>query len=216
MANRIDLANKAELDALRLELRDALNGYAVAPYRVSDGPPTDAPQDGQLPTIDTTNNRLYVRTNGAWRFAELGENGLGLTGEQLATLATVASKADQEDVDEALALKADQDDVTTALATKAPLTIGTDVWLKEHADLDRIIVGTITRNEDGAATSASVIWDDGTAGGYTATALSSEFPGAVDAYTVSYLGTETKTVIQPVVTRNASGAVIDRPELMVS
>lgn len=118
MANRIDLANKAEVDALRLELRNALNGFAVLPYRISDGPPTDAPEDGQLPTIDTTNSRLYIRTNGAWRYTELGDADLGLTAEQLAALASVPAKADQSVVDAALALKADQYDVTTALATK--------------------------------------------------------------------------------------------------
>lgn len=118
MANRIDLANKAEVDALRLELRNALNGFAVLPYRISDGPPTDAPEDGQLPTIDTTNSRLYIRTNGAWRYTELGDADLGLTAEQLAALASVPNKADQDVVDAALALKADQDAVTTALATK--------------------------------------------------------------------------------------------------
>ncbi|WP_186374874.1 glycoside hydrolase family protein [Kocuria rosea] len=118
MANRIDLANKAEVDALRLELRNALNGFAVLPYRISDGPPTDAPEDGQLPTIDTTNSRLYIRTNGAWRYTELGDADLGLTAEQLAALASVPAKADQDVVDAALALKADQEAVTTALATK--------------------------------------------------------------------------------------------------
>lgn len=102
-----------------------------------------------------------------------------------------------------------------AAGTSAP---GTDAWLKLHAggDLDALLVGAITRDSNGAATSASVVWPDGTTGTYTATTVSTAFPGAVDAFTVTYAGSTTKTVTQSAVTRDAtSGAVTTRPAMTV-
>jgi hypothetical protein len=101
-------------------------------------------------------------------------------------------------------------------ATGAP---GTDAWLKVHAggDLDALLVGAITRDSNGAATSAGVVWPDGTTGTYTATTVSTAFPGAVDAFTVTYAGSTTKTVTQPAVTRDeTTGAVVTRPAMTVS
>jgi hypothetical protein len=97
--------------------------------------------------------------------------------------------------------------------------VGSDAWLKLHAsgDLDALIVGAITRDSNGAATSASVVWPDGKAGAYASTSVSGSFPGAVDAYTVTYVGTPTKTVTQPAVTRDSvTGAVTNRPAMTVS
>jgi hypothetical protein len=103
-----------------------------------------------------------------------------------------------------------------AAATDAP---GSDAWLKVHAggDLDALLVGAITRDSNAAATSAGVVWPDGTTGTYTATTVSTAFPGAVDAYTVTYAGPTTRTVTQPAVTRDGTtGAVTNRPSMMVS
>lgn len=102
----------------------------------------------------------------------------------------------------------------SAAATAAP---GTDEWLKLHAggNLDALIVGTVTRDVNDAATSADVEWPDGTAGVYTGTPSVGTL-GAIDSYTVTYVGPVTKTVTQPTVTRNASGAVTARPEMTVS
>jgi hypothetical protein len=103
-----------------------------------------------------------------------------------------------------------------AAATDSP---GTDVWLKLHAggNLDALLVGAITRDADGAATSAGVIWPDGTTGTYTATTVSTAFPGAVDAYTVTYAASPARTVTQPAVTRDeTTGAVVTRPGMTVS
>ncbi|MGK9270514.1 hypothetical protein KXR83_05875 [Williamsia muralis] len=79
-----------------------------------------------------------------------------------------------------------------------------------------LIAGTIVRNSDEAATSAPVVWPDGAPGTYTATTLSSAFPGAVDAYTITYGSPVTKTYTQPAVTRNASGAATAVPAIVVS
>lgn len=81
---------------------------------------------------------------------------------------------------------------------------------------DLLIVGTITRDANGAATSAPVVWPDGSPGTYTATTVSTAFPGAIDAYTITYGSPVTKTYTQPAVTRDASGAVTARPALVVS
>jgi hypothetical protein len=83
-------------------------------------------------------------------------------------------------------------------------------------NLDALIVGTITRDGNDAALSAAVEWPDGTPGLYTADTISVAFPGAVDAYHVTY-GTPTeRTYTQPLVTRNANGAVIELPQIVVS
>ena len=81
---------------------------------------------------------------------------------------------------------------------------------------DLIIAGAVTRNADNAAVSAPVVWPDGTPGTYTATTLSAAFPGAVDAYNITYGSPVTKTYTQPAVTRNADGAATAVPAIVVS
>lgn len=95
---------------------------------------------------------------------------------------------------------------------------GSDAWLKLHAggDLDALIVGAITRDANAAATSAGVVWPDGKSGTYTATTVSAAHPGAVDAYTVTWVGPVTKTVTQSAVTRDSTGAVTTRPAMTVA
>jgi hypothetical protein len=93
----------------------------------------------------------------------------------------------------------------TVTASAVP---GTAAWL--IAALPAIAYTTMTRSTSGAVTSAAVTWPDGTTGTYTADVLSVAFPGAVDAYHVSY---GAHAVTQPQVTRNASGAVTAQPAL---
>ena len=75
--------------------------------------------------------------------------------------------------------------------------------------------GAVTVNTDGAPVSASVRWPNGTVGVYSGTA-STAFPGAVDAYTITYAGSPTITVTQPAVTRNAAGQVTNSPALTIT
>lgn len=89
-------------------------------------------------------------------------------------------------------------------------------FLSLAMDPDLIIVGAITRDINGAATSAPLVWPDGSVGTYTADTVSVLFPGAVDAYHVTYGSPVTRTYTQPAVTRNASGAVTTRPALVVT
>lgn len=74
-----------------------------------------------------------------------------------------------------------------------------------------------TRNIDDAITTATVKWPDGATGVFTSTELSTEFPGAIDAYTVTYeKGDISYTLTQPAVTRNASGAVTAQPDIIIT
>lgn len=84
------------------------------------------------------------------------------------------------------------------------------------AQLDPLITGTITRDGNGAATSAPVVWPDGAPGTYTATTVSTVFPGAVDAYSVTHGSPADQTYTQPAVIRDASGAVTARPAVTVA
>lgn len=84
-------------------------------------------------------------------------------------------------------------------------------------DPNLIVSGVVTYNANHAATSAPVVWPDGASGTYTATTVSSSFPGLVDAYTVTHvLGGVTTTYTQPLVTRDSSGAVTTRPAITVA
>ena len=76
---------------------------------------------------------------------------------------------------------------------------------------------SITRNANEAVTSATVKWPDGSNGVFTADTLSSAFPGAIDAWHVTYVnGMFTATVTQSLVTRDAAGAVINQPVLTIA
>lgn len=79
-------------------------------------------------------------------------------------------------------------------------------------------VVSATRDVNDAIVSASILWPDGATGTFTTDTASTEFPGAIDAYNVTYVPVTgpTVTVTQMAVTRNSSGAVIDQPLLIVT
>lgn len=72
------------------------------------------------------------------------------------------------------------------------------------------------RDSNGALTSATIKWPDGINGVFTTDVASTAFPGAIDAWHATYLGTTTKTVTQPLVTRDANGAVTVQPAITIS
>ena len=86
------------------------------------------------------------------------------------------------------------------------------------ANPESLFSGAITRDANGAVTSAAVIWPDGTAGTYTADTVSISFPGAVDAYHITYdRPGAARTYTQKTVTRDStSGVVTNRPAIEVS
>ena len=82
---------------------------------------------------------------------------------------------------------------------------------------DLLVNGAITRDSNGAAISAPVMWPDGTVGTYTADVVSTAFPGSVDAYHITYGSPVTKTFTQNAVTRDSStGAVTNVPAIVVT
>lgn len=80
---------------------------------------------------------------------------------------------------------------------------------------EALFAGAVTRDVNGAATSAVVKWPDGVDGNYSGTA-STAFPGSIDSYTITRVGTPTVTYTQPAVTRDANGYVTNRPPITVS
>lgn len=82
-------------------------------------------------------------------------------------------------------------------------------------DPSQLWAGAVTRDVNGAPTSAVVAWPDGVAGTYSGTA-SLDHPGAVDAYTVTRAGAPTVTFTQPSVTRDPDGNITNRPPITVT
>jgi hypothetical protein len=101
--------------------------------------------------------------------------------------------------------------------TGLPGSSGTNLYAALARIPDGLIAGTVIRDANEAATSAPVVWPDGTAGTYTADTVSTAFPGAVDAYHITY-GSPTvlKTYTQPLITRDATGAAITVPAIVVT
>lgn len=75
-----------------------------------------------------------------------------------------------------------------------------------------------TRDANGAATTASIVWPDGSTGTFTTDTASTTFPGKIDAYHVTYVNgtTGTKTVTQTAVTRDANAAITAQPALTIA
>lgn len=106
--------------------------------------------------------------------------------------------------------------ITDSTATGRAVLKG-NIFSQLARNPDALVAGTVTRDSNGAATSAPVVWPDGSPGTYTATTLSSAFPGAVDAYTITYGSPVTATYTQPAVTRDSvTGAVTVVPAITVS
>lgn len=107
--------------------------------------------------------------------------------------------------------------VTSNDKFKARQSIGAETYKQLARTPEVLISGTVTRDDNGAATSAPVTWPDGTSGTYTADTVSEDFPGAVDAYHITYGDPATKTYTQPAVTRDpATGAPTAVPAIAVS
>lgn len=105
-------------------------------------------------------------------------------------------------------------DPNSQFAQQLSSTIAT---LKQWArNPDVLIAGAVTRDTNGAATSAPVVWPDGTPGAYTALTLSTAFPGAVDSYKVTYGSPVVKTFTQSAITRDSNGAPTNVPQIVVS
>lgn len=87
------------------------------------------------------------------------------------------------------------------------------VQLARHPEA--LFAGAVTRDSNGAPTSAIVEWPDGASGTYSGTA-STAFPGSIDAYTITRVLATTVTYAQPAVTRDANGYITTRPAIAVT
>lgn len=79
-------------------------------------------------------------------------------------------------------------------------------------DPELLITGSIVRNSSNVVTSANVVWTDGTVGVYTSLTFDSA-TGAVNSYQITK-GSQIYT--QPTLTRNSTGAVTNRPAIVVT
>jgi hypothetical protein len=79
-------------------------------------------------------------------------------------------------------------------------------------------LSSITRNSDGAIVTGTAVWPDGSTGSFITDTLSTLFPGAIDAFHVTYVPASgpTKTITQSLLTRDASGAVTAQPVLTIT
>jgi hypothetical protein len=76
---------------------------------------------------------------------------------------------------------------------------------------------SVTRDVNGAITTATISWPDGATGIFTTDVASVSFPGAIDAWHATYAtGTTSFTVTQPLVTRDTTGAITVQPAITIS
>lgn len=74
-----------------------------------------------------------------------------------------------------------------------------------------------TRDANHAIVTADIQWADGTPGVLTTDVASTAWPGAIDAYHVTYVvGNTTKTITQPQITRGTIGTITSQPALTIS
>lgn len=103
-----------------------------------------------------------------------------------------------------------------ASAAVGLLTPGSDAWLTAWAArIADLLTGTITRDAQGVVASAPIVWPDGRPGTFTATPTGT---GLLDGWTATYVPASgaTATVTQPLITRDANGAVTTRPALTIA
>lgn len=102
-----------------------------------------------------------------------------------------------------------------ASATASALSASSARLLGFATDPLAMANGAVTRDGDGAPTAFAVEWPDGTAGAFVGTP-SVAFPGAIDAWTMTYVGDTTLTFTQPAVTRDDDGNITNRPKVTVA
>ena len=105
--------------------------------------------------------------------------------------------------------------VTPPDGTADPITAG-DIVLG-WAIAQSYTVLSASRDGNEAIITAAIQWPDGTGGTFTTDTASTLFPGAIDAYHVTYgAPTVFHTYTQPLVTRDAGGAVTAQPQIVVT
>ena len=98
----------------------------------------------------------------------------------------------------------------------APGPPGSGVDMRVFAKLpDALVVGAITRNEDGLILSAPVVWPDGSEGIFSVDSIGEL--NTSDSYHVTHVDDSgTHTYTQPEIIRDASGIATEIPGIIVS
>lgn len=92
---------------------------------------------------------------------------------------------------------------------------GVQYNLETWANAQTFQLVSATRDANSAIIDADIVWPDGTPGMFTTDVASSAFPGAIDAWHATYAGSPAKLITQPVVTRDANGAVTAQPAITI-
>lgn len=145
-----------------------------------------SPSEGDSVVL-TTDNQFYVRIGGAWLFIQ---------------------PQDGQEVNE--------------IATGSRWKFSSGVWVNIHtynlltwAYTSAFQLVSATRDVNEAIVSANIVWPDGITGVFTTDVASISFPGAIDAWHATYLGSPVKTITQAAVTRDVSGAVTVQPAITI-
>ncbi|MES2225155.1 MAG: hypothetical protein V4478_04190 [Patescibacteria group bacterium] len=106
----------------------------------------------------------------------------------------------------------------SASVTISNISAAAAVTLTSWTYAQTFALTTITRDMNETIVSASIVWPDGSTGTFTTDTASAIFPGAIDAYHVTYVPVSgpTSTVTQPLLTRDATGAVTAQPVLVIT
>lgn len=109
------------------------------------------------------------------------------------------------------------DSVSVTAQQIAQIAIGTVSLptLSGWAYVQSFQVVSATRDVNGAIVTASIVWPDGVTGVFTTDVASVAFPGAVDAWHATYVGSPSRLITQPTVTRDANGAVTVQPAITI-
>lgn len=121
-------------------------------------------------------------------------------------------------VGESETLVEDQDVVSIDYVTSSTIVVGSSLWLTTMTLSEAYVLSSATLDANGAITTASIIWPDGSTGVFTTDTASTAFPGSIDAYHITYIPSvgPTVTVTQPLVTRDSTfGNITAQPVLTV-
>lgn len=96
----------------------------------------------------------------------------------------------------------------------------TNAKLLSWADYDdeKYTLSNVVRDSNDALVSATVTWPNGATGTFTTDSFNSAFPGAIDAFHITYVPQfgPSRTLTQPLVTRDVDGKVIMLPPIQVT
>ncbi len=202
-AGRLALLDGAEQVTINVAARNSPGQQYGVDYRVSDLVGVEV--GAAAPVVDIVSGvKLKFTPNGGEEIQPTIGNGAS---KSSAVIAAVRS------IDQRLGYVERKPYVSPPVSPGSPIE-GTDSWL--IANLASVTMTSTVRNGFNAPTSGTVVWPDGTPGVYTADVLSTPHPGAVDGYHITYLGSPTKTVTQPPVTRNVFGSITSQPAIVVT